>query len=313
MKSEIIEKIEQKTGIKDIVELLGTRLSGSELNSLLLDVFNQNLEGQSPALLLKQYERNRFVHPADADMIDLLRLELQVLESFQKLNFQPIELSPAAQLGSCSVMGPADQKKIVSATRNTEIMADATNSMALHIASLKKSGNNGPFNFCTVHRHTRGQQFKEKGYNAHFKIGCMVSSGKDTGSYQFECDNLLKHFIALDGILTTVFGAKNCRFKLLSREGYDNPGHLLEAAAGFLKKDKRLRQIICDASPSKNNYYKGIQFKMIVEIKGRDIEIADGGFVDWTQQLLQNKKERLLIAGFGFELLYKINKGLLAQ
>ena len=31
-------------------------------------------------------------------------------------------------------------------------------------------------------------------------------------------------------------------------------------------------------------YNKGLQFKMIVRIKGEGREMADGGFVDWTQQ-----------------------------
>jgi len=29
--------------------------------------------------------------------------------------------------------------------------------------------------------------------------------------------------------------------------------------------------------------------------------IADGGFVDWTQRLTGNRKERLLISGFGVD------------
>jgi len=40
-------------------------------------------------------------------------------------------------------------------------------------------------------------------------------------------------------------------------------------------------------------------------------EIADGGFVDWTQRLLGNRKERLLISGFGLELLVKMKNGFL--
>jgi hypothetical protein len=41
----------------------------------------------------------------------------------------------------------------------------------------------------------------------------------------------------------------------------------------------------------------------MVEINGREFEIADGGLVDWTQQLLGNHKERMLISGFGLQLL----------
>jgi hypothetical protein len=32
---------------------------------------------------------------------------------------------------------------------------------------------------------------------------------------------------------------------------------------------------------------------------GTPAEIGDGGFTDWTAQLLANRKERLLIAGYG--------------
>jgi hypothetical protein len=43
----------------------------------------------------------------------------------------------------------------------------------------------------------------------------------------------------------------------------------------------------------------------------REFEIADGGLVDWTQQLLNNKKERFFISGFGLEILNKLEEGLL--
>ncbi|HEV2483314.1 MAG TPA: hypothetical protein VGS79_26800 [Puia sp.] len=58
-----------------------------------------------------------------------------------------------------------------------------------------------------------------------------------------------------------------------------------------------------------NDYYKGIQFKLYAHTEERVWEIADGGFVDWTQQLLGNRKERLLVSGFGLEWLYKIGAG----
>lgn len=46
--------------------------------------------------------------------------------------------------------------------------------------------------------------------------------------------------------------------------------------------------------------------KTVIPIGDQEIDIADGGFTDWTQQLLNNKKERLLISGFGLSLLYQL-------
>ena len=106
-------------------------------------------------------------------MIGLLTTELETLKFLREHNFQPIELSPVSQLGSCSVVAPVDQKKIISATRKTEATADATNAMALHIADLRKRGVPGLLRLSTVHRHVRCQPFKEKGFSAHFKVGCM--------------------------------------------------------------------------------------------------------------------------------------------
>jgi len=308
MKQEILEHIVHKTGIPDIVDILADNLSGSELNTLLLEVFNRSLRHISPALLLQQYRLNRFVHPATTDMIGLLSLELKVLEFLRSHHFQPVELSPAAQLGSCSVIGPADQKKIISATRNTEIVADATNSLALHIADLKRSGHpaNSILRFCTTHRHVRTQEFKAKGFTAHFKIGCLVSSGVDTGSCQFETTSLQEHIAVLCLLLQALFHIQKIRVRLLARDGYDERSLLLQRISAHLADKNAALDVSVERPEEPNNYYKGLQFKIMIGTSNGEMEIADGGFVNWTQQLLNNKKERLLISGFGLGLLYAL-------
>jgi hypothetical protein len=344
-KEKIIGNIVKKSGVPDIVDLLTERLSGSELNSLLLEVFTKRLSGLSPALLLKQYQANRFVHPAETDMVGLLELELRTLKFLREYHFQPIELSPVAQLGSCAVVAPVDQKKIISATRNTELLADATNTIALHIADYKKSGRGkgptsqgkeaisgrppmvmgeewgarkertgaagGTLRFCTVHRHTRAQELKGEGFTAHFKIGCLVSSGLDRGNCEWECVGLEEHIVALHNLFMDCYGVGKIWFKLWSREGYRQEDLLMERVSGHLERIAGNIRVIREEAPGKNDYYKGIQFKMMMEVNGREMEIADGGFVDWTQQLLENGKERLLISGFGLGLLYKLQQGMI--
>jgi hypothetical protein len=39
------------------------------------------------------------------------------------------------------------------------------------------------------------------------------------------------------------------------------------------------------------------------------MNLADGGFADWTQRFLGNQKERLLVSGIGVELIPKRFKG----
>lgn len=50
-----------------------------------------------------------------------------------------------------------------------------------------------------------------------------------------------------------------------------------------------------------NNYYKGINFKIYMQKDNEQIEIGDGGFVDWIGKMTGSKKNRCLISGLGLE------------
>jgi hypothetical protein len=284
-----------------------SQLPGSAFNSLLLEVFDKRVGNITPARLLQQYRGNRFVKPADTDMAAMLRQTLQVLELLQQHRFRPVELSPVAPLGSCAVVGTVSQQKIISAIRGTEIMADATNALALYIADLRQKNNYKPevqLRYCTVHQHVRTQEMKGAGFTPHFKVGCLVSAGRDTGNYHFERLSLQEHLLALCNLLEKVFGTATSYIKLQQRGGY--PDVLTGRVCQHLQENLNGVPVKVDESPGANNYYKGIQFKLVITINDQEIEIADGGFVDWTQQLLENRKERMLISGFGLSLLHRL-------
>lgn len=47
-------------------------------------------------------------------------------------------------------------------------------------------------------------------------------------------------------------------------------------------------------------YYTTVRFQLFVRDRsGQELNLADGGFTDWTQKLLSNRKERLLVSGLG--------------
>lgn len=211
------------------------------------------------------------------------------------------------------MVATVDQDKVVSALRNCEVLSDATNALALHICSQKKKQTkivrDAHIKYCTVQRHVRAQPLQVKGFSPHFTIGCLVSSGVDTGNYAFEKKAIGDHFAALNEALTTVFNRGPVRFKLQKREGY--PEHFIPAVLADLQNRLPQLEVTIDENPGAINYYKGLQFKAIITLQQGDFEIADGGLVDWTQQLLNNKKERFFISGFGLELLNKLEEGLL--
>ena len=318
MSSVIVDKILERAGGAHVLSLLAENLSGTELNSLLLEVFNQRTSRQSPGQLLKNYQTNRYVKPADLPVLEMKQTELDLLKIFQKYLFEPIELSPVAVLGTCSVVAPADQKKILSALRGTEVLADATNAIALHISDLKKQRLWTPKNpleklrLATIQRHVRTQSISGKGFTPHFKIGCMVTSGLDGGNFGFEKEALTEHILAMKAIFREYYKVEHLSFRLVCRGGYTDSIKLASEIKRFVQQHypETALQIV-EKSDKEIGYYKGIQYKVDIKWRDKTFEIGDGGFVDWTQQLLQNRKERLLITGFGFEFMYRIMHGML--
>ncbi|KUO77293.1 MAG: hypothetical protein APF77_19320 [Clostridia bacterium BRH_c25] len=316
MGNPTIDKILEKLGQDDLLDILAHKLTASELNSLLLEVYKMKAEALSPAELLKGYIASRFVKPVGTNPREYLQLESDFYRIAESLSFIPVELSPVAPLGTCSVIATVNQNKIISALRGTEVMADATNALALHICSLRKEmaaeGREGhnTIRYCTSHRLIRTQKFHIPGFSAHFKIFCMVTSGRDTGSYGFEKQQLLEHITAYKEIFKQLFHIEHIKVKLIKHGGYADTEGLAARVLNHIQDNVDGISIYTENQNSEqdNNYYKGIQFKLLVGIKGSEYEIVDGGFVDWSQKLLGNKKERMLISGMGVDFLLALMK-----
>lgn len=316
MVSEITKGITRRLGAPDLFEKLAEQISGSELNSLLLEILCQKTNQISPADLLRSYEENRFVKPVAYDWIPFLEWELELLRFAKDEDFQPLELSPVSPLGSCSVLATVHQHKVLSALRGTEVTADATNVLALESslrrrALLKKNAKSPErVRLCTTHRHTRTQVFDFPGFTPHFKIFCLTTAGRDEGDFMFEKESLIEHLRFYKRLLDEKLGIEKSQIRLVMKD--------LRQAKEENALFETLQQSVLEAFPEMSctiqkieeaNYYQGLQFKIMLTIGDREFDIADGGFVDWTQQLLHNRKERLFISGLGTELLYKLLTG----
>jgi hypothetical protein len=316
MPSTIVTKILKRTGHDDLWRTLTEDLRGTELNSILLELMDVSASKLTPPMLLNQYQRNRFVKPSDLPVIELKRMELDLFEIFNRFLFEPIDLSPVSAFGSCSVVATADQKKILSALRGTEVLADATNAIALHVCDIKQRHKMNPdretrMRFSAIQRHLRTQQISGKGFTPHFKIACLVTAGVDTGGFGFEKESLCEHLSTMKELYLNYFKADRLSLRFQCRKGgYSDSITLANAVREFvLKKHRDLSIDIIEHPDKEIDYYKGIQYKIDIEVKGKSYEIGDGGFVDWTQQLLQNRKERMLSTGIGFDFMYRILQG----
>ncbi len=312
MSNPTISRILEQIGDEGLLAKLRA-LPPADLQSLLLEIFRQSAGDITPQQLLKSYESNRFVAPSAVDPITFYKRELELLELAQN-SFEGIELSPLAPLGSCSAVGLADQNKIVSAGRGTEVVADATNLMALECAVRRKTArfDTTMTNLCSVHRHVRAQAIPNiKGFTPHFKIFTAITAGKDMGSLVFEKAAIVRHLLLYKKYFVDTLGLRQSKviIKGLKTDGSDTSRsqQLYEHARASLDGlDLSYEEVPAD----KHRYYQHTRFSLNIVFNEKEYNIGDGGFVDWGSKLSSNAKERMFTSGIGLELVIKLMAGL---
>ncbi|OOG74810.1 hypothetical protein [Algoriphagus sp. A40] len=301
-KNPSFEKLKSKIPDSGAIDYLIESLSGSDFNSLMLEIFRQRADQISPADLLRDFEKNRFTQPTSLDPILLLEAELDWLKKASLADFTSIILSPVSPLGTCSVVSKTNQNNLISALRNTEVVADATNVLALQLAlNQKRNPEIGSERLATVHRHVRAQHYENPNFTAHFGIFCLASAGKDRGNFDFELEEANRHLSLILDILGKHFSKEQMVFKFFLRD--ENPKLKIRLEE---KENCWSAYPVTFETDSSKEYYSLFQFKVYVKIGDVQIDFADGGPVDWVAKLTGNQKMRSFISGIGLELVLKL-------
>lgn len=278
---------------------LAKGLAASELWSLLLGVAEQRAAQRSAALILQQWEKDRFVCPAYIDQRTLNQLDSHLLAAASA--FEALELSPLAPLGSCSAIAPASQNKIVSTVRGTEVVSDPTNLLALESARrLRKSAQT--VKLTTNHRCVRAQAVPQlPGFAAHFRLFCITSAGHERKDQAFLVESLSEH-------IQTQIGALN----RLEQHGYAFPDRILKILA--TPERKALGERIAGGvgrvggtpvvfEELAHDYYDGLRFMISARaISGEHMPLIDGGAFDWLRKLTSNNKLVFVASALGSQL-----------
>ena len=159
---------------------------------------------------------------------------------------------------------------------------------------------------CTSQRLVQAQTFSGAATFAHFRILALCTAGQDEGGRKFETGSLVEH---IDFYIRLT---QACR-----AEGYAVNRIMVNLTAfderWQAKLNTHVLEILATRYPTVDfafdqtretgrGYYYGAGFQVnMTDPSGEVYFIADGGFTDWTQQYLSNRKERLLISGFGSE------------
>ncbi|HYC84813.1 MAG TPA: hypothetical protein VEB86_06305 [Chryseosolibacter sp.] len=313
MANPAFERILKTTGAA--IEALG-RLSLSDLNSALMEVFRVKSRGRTAAKVMRDYLSNRFVIPSALDPVSFAASEAKLLAIAHAHGFQPLILSPLAPFGTCAISGFADQNKIVTALRGTEVVADATNVLALEAAIRRKENHktDTDLHLCSSHRHVRGQSFPMgKGFTAHFQVFCAVSAGKDTGSFGFEKRALLKHLELHTAFVLDQTPFRDIRITIKAIREKDVENTMAHTVFAHIESHLRREHVSLafeDVPVDDHRYYDRLRFSIDVIHGGTTFNIGDGGTVRWAQMLTGNHKERMLTSGIGTELIWKLANGL---
>ena len=310
MANPAVEKILTKIEQPDLINKLVESCSGSELNSLLLEVFNRKASEVLPNNLLKAYSENRFVQPSTVSQIDFLEAELLLLKQAAHHGFNTLELSPVGPLGSCSSVALVDQNKVMSALRGTEVLSDVTNALALE-ASQKRINSrfdDSVFNACTVHRVIRTQALPPvKGFTSHFKLFGAVSAGRDTGNLEFEKNSLRNHLLFYADYLVNQLKLSQVKIILKELDGNTDAAFVTGIFEHLQQHLHDVQLELVKVPRQEHQYYDRLRFSVDVIHNDQPMNLGDGGLVDWSQKANQQQKRTLmLISGLGLELVLKM-------
>jgi hypothetical protein len=290
MVNGLIERIIRESAVPDLLDVLAARLTPTDLQSILLEVYRRRADNVTPARLLEQYASNRFVAPSPLDPRRVVEFERRAWALLPPA-YAPIELAPVCPLGTTAAVATVDQNKVLTTIRNTEVVADTTNVLALEAAVRRRKQRQEPVLLAASQRVTRTQVFEGAKSFAHFRLLALVAAGRDTGSFTFESTRLIEQLGYFLNLLRGL-GFTSARVGITPFSDVPIPNVLQALPTCYLDPTRE----------SGRGYYHDVCFKIYATDRaGEEIEVGDGGMVDWTQQLLADRKERLLIGALGVE------------
>jgi hypothetical protein len=305
--NEIVERIEREAGVPGLVSLLSERLAPTDLQSLLLEVYRQRSARRQPVDVLSSYESDRFVCPAPISPSRLLAWE-QIAFAELPPEFKPLALSPVCPLGTSSVVAGVAQNWAVATTRNTEVVSDSTNVLALECALRRRAllradpKSAEPIHLAANHRLLRGQHYADPALASHFSVFALCSAGRDRGNLRFELAALGLHMRFYLKALRAFLGTSVPLYLSVTDFGSPDRYSLLETQllAPVCSEFGSVEYIVGERRTRGLGYYRDLCFHVHAgSPSGQRLELVDGGAVDWTQRLLGNAKERLIISGLG--------------
>jgi hypothetical protein len=289
-------------------EALSRGLTPTDLQTLLLSVARDRAASVSPAELLRRWQSDRFVRPAQSDPRILSRVEAR-LWSLLPEQVEGVELSPVAPLGTSSALAGVSQGRVLSTMRRSEVVSDSTNVLALEAAARRRSGPQGrAVHLAACHRQLRAQDFGN-GAAAHFRLFTLASSAPTTGSGQQESALLSQHLRWWADVVREVLPGVLVRFEVTAWDPVLRE-RIHQSVLPALEQDPAVAVVEDHDRERAKGYYTLGALRVVAQTPDGEVELGDGGFTDWTAKLLQNRKELCLTSCLATERVATLSRGL---
>jgi len=306
---KIIRRIEREVGVPNLSEILVERIKPTDLQSLLLKVYQRRVKRRNPRDVFSDYISNSFTVPSRCDPALLLEWD-RIAFSHLPEGFRAIELSPVSPIGSVSRIAPISQDWVLTTIRNMEVVADPTNVLALECALRRQEFiqsepiNATPVHLACSHRVVRAQRYRSSAALQHFRLFSLCSAGRTTGNLRFEIHATTKHIrFYLESLRDFLGSDIPLRVNIIDLSPDSHDDAIFSALLENLKNEFDDVDIGLEKAQTRGTeYYGELRFHVYASLaRGHELELVDGGDTNWTQKFLNNAKERLIISGIGSE------------
>ncbi len=283
---------------EDALAALAEGLPASEVWTLLLEIVDRRAGRRAPRDLRAQWAHDRFTQPAAIDPRRMLAIDAVLFEA--ATSFEALELSPLAPLGVCSRMAPTSQRRVVSALRGTEVVADPTNVLALECARRLKDAPAQVVRLAASHRAVRAQPApKGPGYAQHFRLFCLATAGRERVDHGFVVEHLVQHIqthlAALDLLEPKGYAFTDRKIRVLATSERAGAADRIAAQCTGVT-------VVRDAL--EHPYYDGLRFTIAARPPdgGEPYPLIDGGAFNWLGTLTSNHRLAYVASGMGSQM-----------
>lgn len=249
----------------------------AELRTVLADVARSRAAAVGPADLMKGWNEDRLVGTQPSPYREVHALLGRCWAEMPE-RFEVVEPSPLVPLGTGQTLGSMGQNRIIATMYGNELVVDPAHALALEASRRRRAGRT------SVHlaAATRGlTPAHTNGSASHEARLTLLSSAPDGGGLATEAALLPVHLAFWARVLRS-YGA-DVELSIWDETLADRMG---EPPEGVTMGDG-------DARTLWPRPYGTAAFAMLM----RDgTQVGDGGFVNWTQQLTRNRKDRCLVS-----------------